>query len=228
MFFLFGSYVLRRTVDRGRFWCPTCLRETEYTLRRGRWFIHLFFIPLIPLAAAPEQVRCEECHAAYPPAVLLGGRAMSVEHAVPGPSLDPTRRSVSPGPGPTVDGEAVLAARAVVVGVLSLAPVVSHPGMRAGVDLVRSTGERSYDLDHLSTDLAELDASVLPGVLERRRGEGRLHPEQARVLVTEAARVAAANGEVTARVRDAVVHLGVLAGLTRGEAEEAAAAAAIS
>lgn len=140
MFFLFGSYVLRRTVDRGRFWCPTCLRETEYTLRRGRWFIHLFFIPLIPLAAAPEQVRCEECHAAYPPAVLLGGRAMSVEHAVPGPSLDPTRRSVSPGPGPTVDGEAVLAARAVVVGVLSLAPVVSHPGMRAGVDLVRSTG----------------------------------------------------------------------------------------
>lgn len=48
------------------------------------------------------------------------------------------------------------------------------------------------------------------------------------MLVTEAARVAAANGEVTARVRDAVVHLGVLAGLTRGEAEEAAAAAAIS
>lgn len=222
MFFLFGSYALRRTVARGRFWCPTCLRETEYTVRRGRWFIHLFFIPLIPLAAAPEQVRCEECRAAYPPAVLVGNTAGAVGHPAQASALDPTRRAVSPGPGPMVDGEAVLAARAVVVGILGQAPVVSHPGMRAGVDLVRGAGERTYDLDRLSTDLAELDASVLPGVLERRRAEGRLHPDQARVLVTEAARVAAANGEVTDRVRDAVVHLGVLAGLTWGEAEDAA------
>jgi hypothetical protein len=70
MFFIFGSRYYWWTVSKGTFQCPNCQVPREYRLRKGRRFIHLFFIPLIPISAASEHVRCGTCKKRYKQSVL--------------------------------------------------------------------------------------------------------------------------------------------------------------
>jgi hypothetical protein len=67
---LFGSRYYFFTVGQGTFMCPKCQTNRPYRLRRGRRFIHVFYIPLIPISAATEHVQCGQCRSRFAPAVL--------------------------------------------------------------------------------------------------------------------------------------------------------------
>jgi hypothetical protein len=83
MFFIFGSRYYWRTISRGTFQCPNCQVPCEYRLRRGRRFIHLFFIPLIPISGASEHVRCSTCKKRYKPSVLAAQGLATPDPATP-------------------------------------------------------------------------------------------------------------------------------------------------
>jgi hypothetical protein len=70
MIFFFGTRYYWWTISQGSFLCPKCQAIRNYRLRKGRRFFHVFFIPLIPISAASEHVRCAECKSRYKPAVL--------------------------------------------------------------------------------------------------------------------------------------------------------------
>jgi|HubBroStandDraft_6_1064221.scaffolds.fasta_scaffold272746_1 hypothetical protein len=70
MFFLFGTRYYWWTTSKGTFQCPNCRQPTEYRLRKGRRFLHVFFVPVVPVSAASEHVRCGACKKRYKPGVL--------------------------------------------------------------------------------------------------------------------------------------------------------------
>lgn len=67
---IFGSYVIHHTVGEGHFHCPQCLGQTAYRLRRGRWWLHILFIPLIPMKRAQPFVQCGTCRSRFALGVL--------------------------------------------------------------------------------------------------------------------------------------------------------------
>jgi zinc-ribbon family len=79
MFLIFGLRVYFHTVGTGTFYCQHCGRDRPYRLRAGRRWIHLFFIPVIPLGKVGRLVQCRACRTRYRPDVLAmtaGGRWM--------------------------------------------------------------------------------------------------------------------------------------------------------
>lgn len=66
---IFGVRTYFRTVGQGTFQCPRCGQPAAYQLRRGRRFIHVFFIPLIPISGPTEHWRCAQCKGKFRPAI---------------------------------------------------------------------------------------------------------------------------------------------------------------
>lgn len=73
-FFFFGTRLRRSTIASGTFSCPFCLAERQYDHVRTRTWFHVFWIPLVPLGAGRESVRCRTCGGEWAPAVLGAGR----------------------------------------------------------------------------------------------------------------------------------------------------------
>jgi hypothetical protein len=67
---VFGVRHLAAVVATGLFHCPSCGGDRQYVLRRPRAWIHVFWIPVIPLGAGEEHVECEVCRTRYEPSVL--------------------------------------------------------------------------------------------------------------------------------------------------------------
>ena len=70
MFFLFGSRYYWWTIRKGPFLCPNCQVLREYRHRKGRRFVHVLFIPLVPISEASEHVRCGSCKKRFEPSLL--------------------------------------------------------------------------------------------------------------------------------------------------------------
>lgn len=70
MLIIFGLRIYFRTVGQGTFHCQRCGGDRQYRLRSGRKWIHLFFIPLIPLGQVGELVQCDRCGTRYSTEVL--------------------------------------------------------------------------------------------------------------------------------------------------------------
>lgn len=62
---IFGVRVYYRTIGQGTFYCQRCGGDRTYRLRAGWRFIHVFFIPVIPLGKVGEHVQCTTCRARY-------------------------------------------------------------------------------------------------------------------------------------------------------------------
>ena len=67
---IFGTYVIHKTLGEGHFGCPQCLGVTSYRIRRGRWFFHILFIPLIPMKRTAPFVECLTCKGKWALGVL--------------------------------------------------------------------------------------------------------------------------------------------------------------
>jgi len=66
----FGTRRRRRVLATGTFHCPYCFQPRMYEQAETRTWIHLFWIPLIPLGGAQEEVQCTVCGGRWAPAVL--------------------------------------------------------------------------------------------------------------------------------------------------------------
>ncbi|WP_199422419.1 zinc-ribbon domain-containing protein [Actinotalea solisilvae] len=97
---IFGTYVLHKVLATLGFVCPHCQGPVEGQVRRGRRWFHIFWIPLIPLGAQPEHVRCTRCRSMWALAVL--GPAGDQYRRVPpvAPLELPADGAVPPPPAP--------------------------------------------------------------------------------------------------------------------------------
>jgi len=58
---IWGWRTIKSTPGTGQFHCPHCSSQRPYRHEKfGRWFT-LYFIPIIPLGSAGEQITCSTC-----------------------------------------------------------------------------------------------------------------------------------------------------------------------
>lgn len=72
MFLFFGTRLRRQVLGTGEFRCPYCVQPRTYEHVESRTWAHLFWVPLFPIGAPRESVRCTVCHGEWAPAVLHG------------------------------------------------------------------------------------------------------------------------------------------------------------
>jgi hypothetical protein len=70
MLLVFGVRYLAPVVASGLFHCPSCGGDRRYRLRRPRAWIHVFWIPVVPMRGGEEYVECDLCRTRYRPSVL--------------------------------------------------------------------------------------------------------------------------------------------------------------
>ena len=67
---IWGSRGLTSTLDKGRFYCPQCEVECNYTLGQVREWFTIYFIPIFPVGSAQRYVECGRCGTGFSEAVL--------------------------------------------------------------------------------------------------------------------------------------------------------------
>jgi hypothetical protein len=68
MIIFFGTRQVVRDDDRpggGMQQCPRCGQYALFKPRKARTFLHIFWIPLIPLGAAQPILECQNCHTRF-------------------------------------------------------------------------------------------------------------------------------------------------------------------
>jgi hypothetical protein len=70
MLLVFGVRYLAAVVADGVFHCPSCGGDRPYRLRRPRAWIHVFWLPVVPLRDGAEYAECDACRTRHEPAVL--------------------------------------------------------------------------------------------------------------------------------------------------------------
>ncbi len=67
---IWGSYVTKKIIETGKFYCPGCTQHRTYNLRRPKKWGHLYWIPLIPMEEFERYVECTTCNKAWNEAAL--------------------------------------------------------------------------------------------------------------------------------------------------------------
>jgi hypothetical protein len=67
---IWGTYVTKKIVSTGQFYCPRCANHRSYKLRRPKKWGHLYWIPIIPMQEFDRYVECDACKGAYQEIVL--------------------------------------------------------------------------------------------------------------------------------------------------------------
>ena len=67
---IWGTYVTKKIVSTGQFYCPRCANHRSYKLRRPKKWGHLYWIPIIPMQEFDRYVECDGCKGAYQEIVL--------------------------------------------------------------------------------------------------------------------------------------------------------------
>ncbi|GGI23530.1 zinc-ribbon domain-containing protein [Bradyrhizobium guangdongense] len=67
---IWGTYVTRKIVQTGQFYCPGCAQHRSYNLRRPKKWGHLYWIPIIPMEELDRYVECNACSKAWNESVL--------------------------------------------------------------------------------------------------------------------------------------------------------------
>lgn len=67
---IWGTYVTKKELSAGQFYCPNCKSKKAYSLRRPRKWGHLYWIPIIPMEDFDPYVECSGCSKTYNEVVL--------------------------------------------------------------------------------------------------------------------------------------------------------------
>ncbi len=70
MLLVVGVRSLAAVVATGLFHCPSCGGDRRYRLRRPRMWVHVFWIPLVPLRVGEDHVECDTCGGGFHRSVL--------------------------------------------------------------------------------------------------------------------------------------------------------------
>jgi hypothetical protein len=126
---IFGLRVHYRAIGQGVFHCQRCGGDREYRHRAGRRWFTVLFIPLIPLTAAGEHIRCAVCGTGYRMEVLSIPTSAQMRAALPA------------------------AVRAAMITMLRAGDGSSAPARRRAIDAIKGAGLADYDEAALDCDL---------------------------------------------------------------------------
>ncbi len=189
MLLIFGVRVYYRTIGQGTFYCQRCGGDRQYRLRSGWRFIHLFFIPLIPLGKVGEYVQCTTCRGKYRTEVLDLPTMEQMQAAHPA------------------------GLRAAAVTMLQAGDSGSQAARRRAIEAISGAGLAGYDEAALDADLASASAGedlVTPlNVLARQLAE----PAREWFLA-EIVRIGLADGTLSDPERQAVREIAAQLGMT--------------
>jgi zinc ribbon protein len=184
---IWGWRVRFGKLGEGVFFCPQCGGDRQYTLKQGRRWFTLFFIPLIPLDRVGEQfVECNTCKQGFRQSVLNM----------------PTSE--------TLGNDIVAALRESIVWILRESNGASASRVNTALEILTQAARRQWTVPELQADVAGLDLS---GLGNRLAGLAKALNEQGREsILTNCTRVAAADGIITDKDRHVLDY--VAAGLS--------------
>lgn len=189
MLLIFGVRVYYRTIGQGTFYCQRCGGDREYRLRSGWRFIHLFFIPLIPLGKVGEHVRCTTCRARYRTEVLGLPTMEQMQAAHPA------------------------GMRAAAVTMLRAGDSGSQAARRRAIEAISGAGLVGYDDAALDADLAHASAGedLTPALAALAR---QLAEPAREWFLAEIVRIGLADGTLSDSERQAAQEIAARLGMT--------------
>ncbi len=191
MLIIWGLRVIWSTIATGVFYCRKCGGDRNYRHRTGRRFFTLFFIPIIPLNKAGEDVMCETCRTRYVTSVLQL------------PTAAQTQLTATDG------------VRAMVV-VMLRSGDANAPATRArALQVVTGAGVPGYDEAALDSDLARPGEQWRPAIAALG---GQLKPEAKEWHLAELVRIAIADGPLTELERTTAGGIAADLGMTPAQA----------
>lgn len=67
---IWGSRGITSNLREGRFFCPHCNNDANYTLKEVRPYFTLYYIPLFPTGSGQRYVECSHCGSVFAEEVL--------------------------------------------------------------------------------------------------------------------------------------------------------------
>lgn len=193
MFLIFGVRVYYRTVGQGTFHCQRCGGDRQYRLRSGWRFIHLFFIPVIPLGKVGELVQCATCRTRYRTEVLALPTMEQMQAAHPA------------------------GMRAAAVTMLRAGDRASLAARRRAIEAVSGAGVADYDDVALDSDLGLADAGQDVASQLNALGQQLAAPAKEWFLA-EIVRIGLADGALADSERHAAREIAAQLGMTPAQA----------
>jgi len=187
---IFGLRVLYRTLASGVFHCRRCGGDRQYHLRAGRRWFALLFLPVIPLNAVGQHVRCTTCRTRYVTDVL--------------------------GQPTTAQMQAALLAgmRAAVSAMLRSGDPASPAARRRAIEAVIGSGVPDYDEDMLMTDLGQPLDALRPAL---NQVGAQLTVQAREWYLADVIQIAMADGPLTDGERHAARSIGIDLGMTQAQ-----------
>lgn len=193
MLLIFGLRIYFRTVGQGTFHCQRCGGDRPYRRRSGRRWIHLFFVPLIPLDRVGEYVQCDTCRAKYRTEALRMPTTAQMQAALPA------------------------GMQAAAIAMLRSGDPASVAARQHVIEAVKGAGLAGYDEAGVEADLAGL--GVLADELGTRLNvlAGQLEMPAREWFLAEIVRVGLADGPLTDPERQAVHAIAAGLGMTSAQ-----------
>jgi tellurite resistance protein len=196
MLLIFGIRVYFWTIGQGTFHCQRCGGDRPYKLKAGRRFIHLFFIPVIPLGKVGEYVQCTQCRARYRPDVLALPTMAQMQAALPA------------------------GMQAAAITMLRAGDPAGIAARRRAVEAIRGAGIADFDEARLDADLgpaSALDPQVaVPSRLSALSTQ--LAPQAREWFLAEIVRIGLADGALSDSERQAAHDVAGYLGMTQAQA----------
>ncbi len=209
-----GTTVIYKVVGEMVVHCERCGGDRPFTRRSGRRWLRALGIPVYPLAATGEHLRCTICLTCYRVDLLVVPTAGQMQAALLGGT------------------------KAAVLEVLDAGDPASLAARRRAIGLVRAAGDPEYGKADLAADLAGPghapgggaeagDGSGLPEAdrvpyLERAVGglAFQLEPHAREWFLSDVVQVGLADGPLSAREREAIGAIASYLGMSQSRAED--------
>lgn len=174
--------------------CHRCGGDREYQSCTARRWIHVLFIPVIPLDRVAEHVQCRSCLTRYRIEVLALPTSAQMQATLPAGAL------------------------AAVTMMLGAGDQASGPARSRAIEVVRAAGLPGYDDAALRADLAaEPDRDVSAPLTALA---GQLMTPAPEWFLADAVRVGLADGPLSEQERDAARQIAACLGLTEARAHD--------
>lgn len=196
MLLIFGLRFYFRTIGHGSFHCQRCGGDRTYRHKSGRRWIHVFFIPVIPLDKAGEYVQCTECGTRYSPEVLALPTMAQMQAALPA------------------------GMRAAAITMLRAGDPGSSAARRRVIDAVKGAGAAEYDDAAVDADLESSAGADGGGSVEERLNAlaAQLAVPAREWFLAEIVRIGLADGALTDSERQAAREIAGQLGMTPAQA----------
>lgn len=181
-----------RITGRGRLHCQRCGGDRQYRKCLGRRWIHLFFLPVIPLDRIAEHVQCTTCGTRYRSEVLAIPTSQQMLVALPA------------------------GARAAVAAMVRAGDTASSLARASAIEAVRHAGLDTYDEAALTADLTLDCAADLAEALGTLAIQLTMPAHE--WFLADVVRVGLADGQLSDEERNTARQIAACLGMTPAQA----------